>query len=63
VCQGKGIVDACQGLVRVPQYPEDRSGKGEDRSGKGSVANTQIVTYTEHWSTAMVWLVEGDAFL
>jgi hypothetical protein len=56
VCQRQGIVDVCQGLLRVPQQPESPS-------GIGSAGNTRIVAYAEQRRTAQVWRVACDAFL
>ena len=56
VRQRQGLVEACQGLLRVPQQPEGQR-------GIGSAANTRILAHAEHRRTALVWRVAGDAFL
>jgi hypothetical protein len=49
-------VEAGQGLIRVPQYPEGPS-------GKASATNTQIVAYAECRRTVLVCRVVCDAVL
>ena len=56
VCQRQGLVEAGQGLLRVPQQPEGHR-------GTGSAGNTRIVAHAEHRRTALVWRVACDAFL
>ncbi len=56
VCQRQGIVEAGQGLLRVPQQPEGHS-------GIDSAGNTRIGAHAEHRGTALVWRVACDAFL
>ena len=56
VRQRQGLVEAGQGLLRVPQQPEGPR-------GIGSAGNTRIVAHAEHRRTALVWRVAGDAFL
>src|SRR5207249_7073743 len=56
VRQRQGIVEAGQGLRRVPQQPEGQR-------GKGSAGNTRILAYAEHRSMVLVCRVAGDAFL
>ena len=56
VRQGQGLVDAGQGLLRIPQYPEGPC-------GIGAAAHTRIEAHAEHQRTALVWRVVGDACL
>ena len=56
VRQRQGIVEVGQGLLRVPQQPEGRS-------GIEPAANTRILAHAEHRRTALVWRVACDAFL
>ena len=56
VRQRQGLVEAGQGLLRVPQQPEGPR-------GIGSAANTRILAHAEYRRTALVWRVAGDAFL
>ena len=56
VRQRQGLVEAGQGLLRVPQQPEGPS-------GIGSAGNTRIVANAGRRSTALVWRVAGDACL
>ena len=55
VRQRQGLVDAGQGLLRVPQEPEDPR-------GISPAANARILAHTEHRRTALVWRVACDAF-
>jgi len=43
-------------LRRIPQEPEDPR-------GIDPTANAQILGHTEYWQPALVWRIEGDAFL
>ncbi len=52
----RAIVEAGQGLLRIPQHPE---GPG----GIDSAANTRIGAHAERRSTALVWRVACDGFL
>ena len=56
VRQRQGLVEAGQGLLRVPQQPEGPS-------GIDSAGNTRILAHAEHRRTALVWRVACDAFL
>ena len=56
VRQRQGLLEASQGLLRVPEQPEGPC-------GIGSAGHTQILTYAEHQRTALVWRVACDAFL
>ena len=56
VRQRQGLVDAGQGLLRVPQQPEGQ--RGIDSAG-----HTRILAHAEHRRTALVWRVACDAFL
>ncbi|HEY7491536.1 MAG TPA: hypothetical protein VIH59_10570 [Candidatus Tectomicrobia bacterium] len=46
MCQRQGIVEADQGLLRVPQQPENSC-------SMDPAANTWILTNAEHWRTAL----------
>ena len=56
VRQRQGLVEAGQGLLRVPQQPEGPC-------GIGSAGHTRILAHAEHQRTVLVWRVAGDAFL
>src|SRR6266446_3966963 len=54
--QRQGLVEAGQGLRRVPQQPERYR-------GIGLAGDTQIEARAEYQGTALVWRVAGDACL
>ena len=56
VCQRQGLMEAGQGLRRVPQQPEGP--RGIETAG-----NPRILAHAERRRTALVWRVAGDAFL
>ena len=56
VRQRQGLVEAGQGLLRVPQQPEGHR-------GIGAAAHPRILANAEHRRTALVWRVAGDACL
>jgi hypothetical protein len=56
VRQRQSVVNADQGLIRVPQQPEGYR-------GKGSAGNTRIVAKTERRRTTLVWRVVCNACL
>ncbi len=56
VRQRQGLVEAGQGLRRVPQHPEGQR-------GMAAAGNTPILAHAEHRHTALVWRVVCDAFL
>src|SRR4030095_14427326 len=55
VCQRQGLVDVCQGLIRIPQQPEGQS-------GIDSADNPRILAHAERRSMALVWRVACDGF-
>jgi hypothetical protein len=56
VRQRQGLVEVRQGLRWVPQHPESQR-------GIGSAGNPRIVAHAEHWRTALVGRVAGEACL
>ena len=56
VRQCQCLVEAGQGLLRIPQQPEGHR-------SNGSAGNTRIMAHAELRSTALVWRVACAAFL
>src|SRR5262249_28163805 len=54
--QRQGLVEAGQGLCRVPQHPEGQR-------SKGSADNIRIEAHVEHWRKVLVWRVACNGFL
>src|SRR5262249_13656201 len=56
MCKRQGIVNAGQGLLRVPQQPEGHS-------AIGSAGHTRILAYAERRPIVLVWRGACNGFL